>query len=314
VSEFDPVDLSQDPQLAAARERLRGLVRVAITVAARAAEQSAHRRAEMARVAETWGGEHARQVRAQLSGEMAAVKVELRATQHPEWWQDAKPEQMAHAWATARSYSEVDPELAGTARWLGSEIERRTGVAPEELWQKVETEAVAERETQRVAAEAAAEAAREAALIEQETVRHEDVFVPEHLRQDLGMEDPEQTRKQEAGRRAEEAAAVVLVADADATDVSAAPRGTERVPEGQPHVPSVDELMAGWDTPQRRNGMAERMESAGVSEEAVEARLLADRGAASPPSAAAQSMQGGRKQPRKRLQSVGKSAERDRGR
>lgn len=140
------------------RETMTGYMRVALTVAARAAEMHAHRNAELARVAATWGGEHERAVRQQLAGEAAAVKAELRQVRFPEWWERATPEQMAHAWAQARSYADIDGELRGTANWIGSEIERRHGTDPESLWREAEAQARDGRVQEQAAASLVAEA------------------------------------------------------------------------------------------------------------------------------------------------------------
>lgn len=142
------MELEEDPAVAATRARARGYARVALTVAARMAEQAQHRRAEQWRAAEAQGRERLAAVERAQREEAAATRAELRGTvRHPEWWARASEEEVAYSWATARAWADTDGELRGTARWLGGEIERRYGVDPEELWRRVEAQA-ADRRTQ----------------------------------------------------------------------------------------------------------------------------------------------------------------------
>lgn len=276
-----------------AGDRMLGYLRVALTVAARSAEQHQYRRAELARVAATWGGEHERALHRQLRAEASAVKAELRPAIHPEWWEKATAERMAHNWATARAYGAVDPELAGTARWMGEEIWRRHGVDPDALWQRVEEQARRERAEQVAAAALVVGADRDdrAVVI--------DAAVQRALEPMDGIAmDPVVAAAQEAGLR-----------------YSREVPWTEHDPEVAQALmrDAAGQVLTQWDTPGRREQLAARMEARGVPVEARAARLAADVGAASPPAAAVTPLARAGRPPRSREQD-GRGRERGRER
>jgi hypothetical protein len=127
-------------------EKLAGYMTVALTGAARVAEVLAYRRAQQLRRAEAEGRHAAEMMREQQKAELAMVRHQTReAINRPEWWNSATPEQVADAYATARAYGRLDPEVAGMARHMEAQIGARYGVDADALVGDVERSAAARR-------------------------------------------------------------------------------------------------------------------------------------------------------------------------
>lgn len=121
------------------REKLAGYMTVALTGAARVAEVLAHQRTVKLRRAEQEGEQAARLVRNQQQAEAAMVRHQTRELSgRKEWWDTATVEQVADAYATARAWSPIDPELTGQVAFMAEEIRRRYGVDADQLVTDVE--------------------------------------------------------------------------------------------------------------------------------------------------------------------------------
>lgn len=138
------MSVTDDP-IADTREKLAGYMTLALTGAARVAEVLAHKRTRELRAAEAVSQQAAGQVLAQRRAEAVTTKHQLREAWGKGWWDTATPEQVADAYATARAYAPIDPELAGMARHMEEEIGRRYGVDADALVGDVERQAAARR-------------------------------------------------------------------------------------------------------------------------------------------------------------------------
>lgn len=234
--------MSDDP-VGSTAERLQGYVTLAITVAARIMEVQAQRRAHQLRETQRRGEHHARQVADQQRAEVAATRHQLRDVGRKEWWDSARPEDVATAYATARAYGHIDPELAGTARYMAEEIGRRYGVDADRLVE--------------------------------ETVGTDAWMAA--VGTEVGMATSEKVRGQLDDTRraaAERVEAVALVTEANVMDRAVHADGVVTPREAAADLPAA---AAGWDEAGRREGLAARLERLRPEQpEAVQARLASD--------------------------------------
>lgn len=267
MTETDPVG--------ATMEKLSGYMTVALTVAARLVEVQAHRRRTQLEQARRHSEEQARAVQAQQRAEIATTRLQLRDVGGSEWWNKASAEEVAVSYATARSYGQLDPELAGTARYMAEQIEKRYGVDAEQLVRDAERGVGVSREMGAFDHPAATSTA------------------------------------QEAGRAAaERAAAVGLLAEANVVDAAVHADGKVDVHEAAHDVPFVE---SGWDEAGRRETLAARLEAAAVPADAVQARTVSDALQGKPAAAAPAATQTARTAPKVRNTPV-KGAQRTVGR
>jgi hypothetical protein len=157
--------MSDDP-IAETSSRISGYLTLALTAAARAAEVSAHRRAQLLREAQRQGQAARRAAEDQLRAEAATARHQLRDVGRTQWWDTADDAQVVNSYALARAYGQTDPELAGTARYMAEEIGRRYGIDADALVASVEEKLAEQRAagTQPEHRAAAAERAQAAAL------------------------------------------------------------------------------------------------------------------------------------------------------
>lgn len=234
----------EDP-VAHAAERLRGHLTVVLTAAARVAEVAASRRAQQLRDAQRQSEAAARAATNQQRAELAVTRAQLREVGSSEWWHRSSPEQVATAYATARAYGRLDPELAGTAAYLAEEIDRRYGVDADQFT------------TQAQASTAGSDASGE----------------PFPAAADRTDRRPEQAAVADRQASLQQAEATALVTEADAVDILLRADGTpapQTVYRGLP----PDRL---WDEPGRREKLSARLHSAlPDASDAVSARTIAD--------------------------------------
>lgn len=125
--------MSDSDGMQEAGEKISGYMTLAVTVAMRAAEVAAHRRAQQMREAQQRDQEAVRAAEARFRAEVALVKHDLRDVNKAEWWRDASVDQVAGGYAAARAYGRDDVELAGVAWHMAEEIRSRYGVDAEQL-------------------------------------------------------------------------------------------------------------------------------------------------------------------------------------
>lgn len=256
-------------------EALTGSVRVAVTVGARLGEMLARAREEQLRHAEAAEEQHARELTARLRAEQAAARADLAPVFRAEWWDQAGPDDIQHAYTTARAWTGQDPEAARAADQIREEVRRRYAVDVDR--------AAADPELVRVALERA-EARR--AEAEQERAR----------------------------AAAENAEAQLLVAEADRADLAAETARAAAEHEPDPAVRDQATLAAereqtratatleggkdGYDSAERRAAFAADLERRGIDHDTVAARMTADISQGTHPSEAVKNT--GKKAPKAR--------------
>lgn len=285
--------MSENDALGQTMEKLQGYVTLALTVAARVIEVAAHRRRQQMENARRQSEAVARQVEAQQRSEVASTRLQLRDVGGKEWWDRSSPEEVANAYATARAYGQIDPELHGTARFMAEEIQKRYGVDADVL---VQRESIATK----------------VQLNAWDTWEQGEGPRPagEHPDPDKAAEIARRDAAARARADAEWATAAGLVAEADTVDAAVHADGKVDAHEAAHDVPFAE---TGWDEAGRREALASRLQAAQVPPDAAEARTVADRLQAKPAAAAPAATQAAQRAPKARNTPV-RGAERTIGR
>jgi hypothetical protein len=256
-------------------EALTGSVRVAVTVGARMGEMLARTREEQMRHAEAAEEQHARELTARLHAEQAAARAELAPVFRTEWWDQAGPDDIQHAYTTAHAWTGQDPEADRAADRIRHEVRRRYGVDVDR--------AAADPELVRVALELAdtrrAEAEREHGRASEDQVQAQ-LLVAEADRADQAAETARPAAQHEPDPAERNDAS--LAAERERIRATAAREG------GKDH----------YDSAERRQAFAADLEQRGVDHETVAARMTADISQGTHPSAAVKTT--GKKAPKAR--------------
>lgn len=114
-------------------ERIRGQVRIAVTLAGMAAENAAKERERSARIAQTAAGAAAQQALAMKEADRAFAVGRLSQVTKDEWWDKATPGDVQLAWQDAASWREHDPSgrAARYAEQIKEQLSARYGVDPD---------------------------------------------------------------------------------------------------------------------------------------------------------------------------------------
>ncbi len=90
-------------------EALEGMLRIGLTAAGRVAEVAARAREQAARDARAASEAQARELAGRLQAERAAARAQLAPVDRTDWWHQARPQDIAGVWETARSWQQLDP-------------------------------------------------------------------------------------------------------------------------------------------------------------------------------------------------------------
>jgi colicin import membrane protein len=101
--------------LAAATQRGRKLAQLHETMQRRAARQSQ---------------QEADRLRSRLDSERAAARVVVDQTRDPQWWDRARPEQIADTYRVARAWEDVDRDILAGRERMDRELTTRYGMTP----------------------------------------------------------------------------------------------------------------------------------------------------------------------------------------
>lgn len=109
-------------------EAVQAAVQAGLITATRLAEQIARAREDASRRAQAHSEQAAREDAQRLTAERFAARGYLAATERPDWWDRATPEDIARAYQTSAAWAETDPEMARTQDRLRQEVAQRYGV------------------------------------------------------------------------------------------------------------------------------------------------------------------------------------------
>ncbi|WP_345043981.1 hypothetical protein [Georgenia daeguensis] len=250
-------------------------MRVAVTVGARLGEMLARAREEQKRRAEVAEEQHARELTARLQAEQAAARADLAPVFQPQWWDQAGPEGIQHAWTTARAWTGQDPEADRAANRIRDAVRRRYGVDVDR--------AAADPNLVRVALERAetrrVEAERERARAAEEQVEAQ-LLVAEADHAD----------------QVAEAARAAAQHEPDPVERDEAALAAER--EQNFATATREAGKDSYDSAERRQAFAADLERRGIDQETVAARMTADISQGTHPSEVVRT--GGKKAPKAR--------------
>jgi len=198
-------------------EALEATLRVALTVAGRAAERIVRERQQQLRDAQAASEQEARELQNRLDAERQGTRAALVPVEREEWWQRAQPQQIAEAWETANVWKDLDPDAQRAVDRIEHEVRGRYGVDVRELG--ADPAAVRAALEQR-------DQAREEASGERAAAAGEEAEAAQILAAAGGLEDAEPQQAEQdseplydsAERRRELAAALEGVADKEAVE------------------------------------------------------------------------------------------------
>jgi hypothetical protein len=247
-------------------ELFEGQLRVAVTAAGQVGERLARLREDALRRAQATSEREARELRSRFEAEQRAARAEYAGAYRSEWWDRATPEQIGHAFETARAWSHEDPEASRAEERMRDELRTRYGVD---------------------AANTGADAGAVRAAVERSE-------------RERGMGDVE--RQQAAVERAEAQQLLAFAAEEDrlaeedraAAEHEPDPNERERAHEEatqREHTAAAPREDGAdlYDTAERRSSTAADMEAKGIDREVVATRMRADVSQAKPASEAAKS-------------------------
>ncbi|MFS0700090.1 hypothetical protein AB6N24_08990 [Cellulomonas sp. 179-A 4D5 NHS] len=225
--------------------------RAAVMVASQVAEPLLRMVADERRQAQARAEERARDLEQRMAAERAAARAELAVVARDEWWDKATQQDVARAWTVATAWAPLDQDAAAAVQTIRTQAQTRYGVdlaaaAPADPV-GADTRQADLRDPYRVISEA--------------PVAHPSVSRAVTFEE--AAVDADRVRR---AARADELTAVAILTD---------------------HDPTNDGVgVALHDSAERRRELADRLQSAGLDTEIVEARLVADRGFAAAPAAA----------------------------
>ena len=109
-------------------EAFDGQLRIAVTAAGRVGEAFARAREEAARRAQAQSEQAARELSSRFEAEKRAARVELGGVYRSDWWDKATPQQIGGALTTARAWGTEDPEAQRAEGRIRDELRTRYGV------------------------------------------------------------------------------------------------------------------------------------------------------------------------------------------
>lgn len=114
-------------------EALEGQLRVLVTAATQLGERAARAREAAQRTAAAHSEQEQRELQARFAAEQQLARTQYGQVHNPQWWDNAKPEDISAVWQTTKAWSAEDPEAARAEARMAQEINDRYGITPEEL-------------------------------------------------------------------------------------------------------------------------------------------------------------------------------------
>ena len=109
-------------------EVLEATLRVALVAAGRLAEVAARSREQAAREAQRASEAEGRRLQARMDAERSAARAQLARVERLDWWDRARPQDIAAAWQAALTWRDADPAAAQATEVLRERIKARYGV------------------------------------------------------------------------------------------------------------------------------------------------------------------------------------------
>lgn len=248
-------------------EAFDGQLRIAVTAAGRIGEALARAREDAARRAQAQSEQEARELSSRFEAEKRAARVELGSVHRSDWWDRATPEQIGGALTTARAWGSEDPEAVRAEGRIRDELRTRYGVDVNNT---------------------GADPAAVQAAVEAEQLRRQS----DTERQRSATEQAEAvalSRQADEADRAAEAARTSADVAPDEGEREQAQVQAERE-QNRAHA-TREKAEPLYDSAERRERDADKLEQRGVGKEAVSAKMAADVSQSKPATAAVKAQQ-----------------------
>lgn len=255
-----------------------GLSRTALTVAAQLGRQVAKAIQRALEEAAAQRTAVAAELDARLDAQRLTARAELATVHRPEWWRSANPQQVARVVEVAQTWAPHDGEAAAAAQVVKREVQERFGVDIDATGPHT-TEIL--HATHSAAADRA-EAAKQRSAAEQESGEARMLLLQGIGLQELAEESKQRADELERGVDWDRGGAVDLEQFAGAQEHRAT--GSEQREESEQKLAGAADL---YDSAERRQAFATRLEQKGASADQVRDRLLVDADQARHPQEAA---------------------------
>jgi len=285
-------------------EALAGTMRVVTMAAARVGERLVRFREEHLREVQARSEREARELQLRFDSERAAARAELRVVQEPGWWGRADTADVARVWEVASAWKNHDSDIAGHSDHIREEVQQRYGFDPANVSDVTRDVLIATEEAARARSTEGAERAK----VSGERAEAATLLAQADALDDLARENRAQADKlahdiEWEGDRGENKELYPA-----AEQYTGAAQSSEREAED-----TRSKAFEVYDSSDRREQLADRMQTHGATQEQVRDRLLADIDQAKHPREA---VSGTRKTPKARRNQAdaGQTREHSRGR
>jgi colicin import membrane protein len=243
-------------------------LRIALTVASQFGERIARLREQLARNREAGAVQEARELSVRFEAERGAVRADLAPVQHPEWWDQARPEAIAQMHETATAWRDFDDVAKGAGDTIRRELQERFGVDVDAPGADDTAVILAIAEAERDRAEAAAERAKAG-----------EEFTASQLL--FAQADRHEWEQNGVHSTVDDA----LAGELDGYDFTTAPNGVDESGYDPFAVPADTERASDaaqekgsqlYDSSERRRQFASELQAKGIPEKTIAARVLAD--------------------------------------
>ena len=248
-------------------EAFDGQLRIAVTAAGRMGETLARAREDAARRARAQSEQEARELSSRFEAEKRAARVELGSVYRSDWWDRATPEQIGGALTTARAWGAEDPEAVRAEGRIRDELRTRYGVDVNNTG----------------ADPAAVQAAVEAEQLRRQSDTERRLSATEQA------EAVALSRQADEADRAAEAARTSADVTPDEGEREQAQVQAEREQNRADATREKAEPL--YDSAERRERDADKLEQRGVGKKAVSAKMAADVSQGKPATAAVKAQQ-----------------------
>ena len=270
-------------------------LRIALTIASQFGERIARLREQLARQREASAIQEARELEARFEAERGAARASLAPVAHPEWWNQASPEDIAGVHETATAWSDFDDVASDAGDTVKHEVQERYDIDIDSPGADPAAVAAALRDAERDRADAVTERQRAG----------EDLTASQIL---FANADRHEREAQEAADRDWTTSGLD---GADSTDLNTRDDDRKRVADvtDQARVERGSSELA-YDSSERREQFAASLEGK-ADQKTINARILADGENAKHPREAVLSQPGKAAKPRRSSKSS--VQQRDRG-
>ncbi len=125
-------------------EAFEGQLRVLVTAASQIGERYARGREAALRTAAARSEQEYRELQSRFAAERQAARAQLTGVHSPQWWDNAKPEDISAVWQTAKSWSNEEPEAVRAEQRIAQEVQNRYGISADALYAQVEKKRAAQ--------------------------------------------------------------------------------------------------------------------------------------------------------------------------